>query len=171
MTDRSATQPPVPSNDSETILQPPAVPALRRAQPDFRWDAVDVLEYKPEGSAPFRDITRQLLFRTEALACELRYFEIAADGHSTLERHEHEHGVLILRGRGRCLLGDRIHTVDAHDLIMITSNTWHQFRADTDSPLGFLCMVNKERDRPVLPSPEDLARLCENPEIAAFIRP
>jgi len=28
---------------------------------------------------------------------------------------------------------------------------WHQFRAATDEPLGFLCMVTAERDRPQLP--------------------
>ena len=34
--------------------------------------------YKAEGTAPFRDITRQVLFEDPALACELRYFEMAA---------------------------------------------------------------------------------------------
>ena len=39
--------------------------------------------------------------------------------------------------------------------------TWHQFRATTNEPLGFLCMVNATRDKPQLPSPEDLAKLRE----------
>ena len=47
-------------------------PHFRKAGPGFRWQGVGVLEYKPEGSATFRDITRQLLFRSPDLACELR---------------------------------------------------------------------------------------------------
>ena len=38
------------------------------------------------------------LFHDDALACELRYFEIAPGGHSTLERHDHLHSVMIIRG-------------------------------------------------------------------------
>jgi hypothetical protein len=48
--------------------------------------------------------------------------------------------------------------------------TWHQFRADPDQPLGFLCMVNAERDRPQLPTESDLATLRAIPNVAAFIR-
>jgi hypothetical protein len=47
--------------------------------------------------------------------------------------------------------------------------TWHQFRATGDEPLGFLCMVDAARDKPQLPSPEDLARLRRNPDVAAFL--
>jgi len=144
--------------------------ALRRATSTSRWEAVDLLAYKPENSAPFRDITRQSLFRTSGLACELRYFEIAPGGHSTLERHRHEHAVMILNGSGSCLVGEEVRTVVPHDLIWIAPMTWHQFRADDTESLGFLCMVNVGRDRPQLPDEEDLATLRQNPQAARFIR-
>jgi len=143
---------------------------IRKALPGFRWREVEQLAYKPEGSAPFRDISRQLLFRSDRLGCELRYFEIAPGGHSTLERHEHEHAVMILTGSGECLVGDSVLPVGVHDLIAIPAHTWHQFRAGDNTPLGFLCMVNVERDRPQLPDDSDLADLRQNPSIAAFIR-
>lgn len=146
-------------------------PVFRRAQPDRRWEAVDVLDYKPEGSAPFRDISRQLLFRTEALGCELRYFEIAPGGHSTLERHQHEHAVMILSGGGACLVGGEVRAVRVHDLVHIPAMSWHQFRASEGGHLGFLCMVNIDRDRPQLPTVNDLADLRRDPRVAAFIRP
>jgi hypothetical protein len=47
---------------------------------------------------------------------------------------------------------------------------WHQFRAAEDAPLGFLCLVAAERDRPQLPSPDDLAVLRQNVKVADFIR-
>jgi len=145
-------------------------PHFRKAAPGFRWQGVNVLEYKPEGSAPFRNITRQLLFGSTDLACELRYFEIAPGGHSTLECHEHEHAVMILNGSGACLVGRELRSVSAHDLVAIPAHAWHQFRASEGGPLGFLCMVNVDRDRPRLPDASDLESLRSNPVIAAFIR-
>lgn len=142
---------------------------FRAANADHTWQGVDVLAYKQDGAAPFKDITRQVLFHDANLACELRYFEMAAGGYSTLERHQHVHGVTILRGHGRCLLGDRVFTVAPRDLITIPPWTWHQFKADADEPMGFLCMVNTERDRPVLPTESEMAELRSNPAIKEFI--
>jgi quercetin dioxygenase-like cupin family protein len=141
-----------------------------RSLPGQRWEGIDLLDYKPSGSAPFKAISRQVLIGDETLACELRYFEIAAGGHSTLERHGHAHGVLVLTGRGACLVGREIHPIGVQDLVRIPPWTWHQLRADSDSPLGFLCMVNRERDRPVLPSESDLDALRADPAITAFVR-
>jgi quercetin dioxygenase-like cupin family protein len=133
------------------------------------WDGVDVLAYKHDGAAPFRDVTRQVLFDDPALACQLRYFEVAPGGHTTLERHEHAHAVVVQRGRGRCLVGDRVFDLAPLDLVHVPALTWHQFRAAPDAPLGFLCMVNAVRDRPQLPDADELARLRDDPDIAAFI--
>jgi quercetin dioxygenase-like cupin family protein len=135
-----------------------------------RWHGVEALRYKAEGSAPFRDITRQVLFQDAALGCELRYFEMQPGGYSTLERHEHAHAVMIQRGAGRVLIGERIHEVTEHDLVHIPAMTWHQFRAPDHAAFGFLCMVNAVRDRPQLPGDEALEALRHDPAIAAFIR-
>jgi quercetin dioxygenase-like cupin family protein len=141
-----------------------------RPQTDaLHWRDVEVLDYKQEGSAPFRDVTRQVLFDDPALGCQLRYFEMAPGGHTTLERHEHAHAVVVQRGAGACLVGDTIYRVAPFDLVHIPAMTWHQFKADADMPLGFLCMVNAVRDRPQLPGPEDLARLRAHAAIAGFI--
>ncbi len=146
-------------------------PSIHRPRiPGGHWQNVDLLAYKQVGSAPFRDVTRQVLFDDPALGCELRYFEVAAGGHSTLERHEHVHAVMILRGHGRCLVGEEVFAVAEQDLIHIPGMTWHQFRAAEDAALGFLCMVNSTRDRPRLPSEEDLALLRRQPDVAYFIR-
>ena len=80
------------------------------------------------------------------------------------------HAVLILRGRGRCLVGREVREVATRDLVTVPAMTWHQFRATAGEPLGFLCMVNASRDKPQLPLPDDLAGLEADPEIAAFLR-
>jgi quercetin dioxygenase-like cupin family protein len=143
-------------------------PALRKAGA-FRWEQVDLRRYKEETAAPFKAITRQTLFSDPRLAGELRYFEIDAAGYSTLERHEHMHAVMILRGRGEALVGARVLEVSQHDLVTIPPWTWHQFRAAADETLGFLCMVNAERDRPQLPTEGELAAIREDGRVARFL--
>lgn len=142
----------------------------RRQQAECQWEGVPVLAYKQDGAAPFRDVTRQVLFEHAALGCQLRYFEVASGGHSTLERHEHVHAVMVLRGKGSALVGQAVLPLALHDLVEVPALTWHQFRADGDEPLGFLCMVNADRDRPQLPDAEALALLRAVPDVAAFIR-
>ncbi len=129
-------------------------PLVRRAA-GWNWEGVDVLRYKEEGAAPFRDVTRQVLFEPPGLGVQLRYFEVAAGGHTTLERHEHVHAVMVVRGRGRCLVGDRAWDLAERDLVNVPPMTWHQFHAAADAPLGFLCLVSSERDRPQLPTPDE----------------
>lgn len=141
-------------------------PLVRRHTGDFHWEGVDVLAYKQDASTPFRDVTRQVLFDTSDPPAQLRYFEVAPGGWTTLERHRHVHSVMVIRGRGQCLVGDRAHEIGVHDLVSVPPLTWHQFRAAPGEPLGFLCLVASERDRPQLPSAgeaEALARALDEP--------
>lgn len=139
---------------------------VRRFVPEaagnFRWEAVELLRYKDEGGAPFRDVTRQVLFAQPDQSCELRYFEVAANGHSTLERHEHTHAVLILRGHGTVQIGTELHPIAERDLVTIDPLTWHQFHAAPDAALGFLCLVASQRDKPQLPNEDERAVLSAN---------
>jgi mannose-6-phosphate isomerase-like protein (cupin superfamily) len=141
----------------------------RKAQAGYRWDGVELLPYKEDARALFKSITRQVLFSDPEMHGELRYFEIAPDGFSTLERHAHMHAVLILRGRGHCLVGREVKRIEPHDLVTVPPWTWHQFRATLGEPLGFLCLVNAARDKPQLPTDEELAELSAQPQIAAFL--
>jgi quercetin dioxygenase-like cupin family protein len=136
----------------------------------FRWEGIKVSPYKPDGTH-FDGITRQLLFHGgEALGCQLRYFEIAAGGYSSLERHQHEHAIMVIRGSGRALVGDRLLELSTLDLVRVPPRTWHQFRATSGEPFGFLCMVDCGRDAPERPDAPALAVLRDDPAIAAFIR-
>jgi quercetin dioxygenase-like cupin family protein len=150
-------------------IKPQSQPQLRKFDQDHRWEGVACMPYKDDGAAPFKAISRQVLFAEPKLGSELRYFEMAAGGYSTLERHEHMHAVMILRGRGQCLLGEQVRQVQPFDLVTIPSWTWHQFRATEDEPLGFLCMVNAVRDKPQLPTEQELEALRSHAAVAAFL--
>lgn len=160
------------ANDDSAAPHPTAGerPGVRAQTAPGRWDGVAVMPYKQTAEAPFQDVSRQLLFSDPDLACEWRYFEVDEGGYSTLERHAHVHAVMIHRGRGQCLVGDKISDVGQGDLVFIPPMTWHQFRANRGDCLGFLCVVNVARDRPQLPTADDVVELRQNERIADFIR-
>ena len=143
---------------------------LARHTGNCTWESVPVLAYKEEGGR-FKDVTRQVLFDGAAgLPCQLRYFEVAPGGHSSLEHHEHVHCVMILRGEGDVLIGDAVHRVGEKDVLTIPAHHWHQFRATGGVPLGFLCIVASERDRPSVPTSDDMEALKRIPGVGSFIR-
>lgn len=117
---------------------------------DFRWPVT--LEPYKDGGELFRDVTRQTLLGEgegeAALSFLTRYFEVGAGGFSTLEHHQHPHAVVILRGRGTVLLGARRFAIAPFDCVYVAPGEAHQFRADQGETLGFLCIVDRERDRP-----------------------
>jgi quercetin dioxygenase-like cupin family protein len=146
----------------------PSRPPHRAAKGD-RWEEVELRPYKEDERALFKTISRQILFSDPKLAAELRYFEVAPGGFSTLERHDHMHAVMVLRGHGHCLVGSEVHAIRQHDLVTVPPWTWHQFRATSGEPLGFLCMVNAVRDKPQLPSEEDIAELSRDAAVSRFL--
>lgn len=161
----------MPSSDQTAPPDTPPVRRFRADEPGFRWEDVPLHAYKSDGTH-FQAITRQILFDgDDGLLSQLRYFEIEPAGFSSLERHQHVHAVLVLRGQGQVLVGEQIHDIAPFDLVHVPPNTWHQFRAADDAALGFLCLVDCERDRPRRPTAEERKRLAQNPAIAAFIRP
>lgn len=119
----------------------------------FRWEGLELQAYKAE-SAPFKDVSRQTLLGEGvgegALRFVTRYFEVQPGGYSTLELHRHPHSVVVLRGTGQVVLGRRTHAIAAFDCVYVAPGAKHQFRATGREPLGFLCIVDRVRDRPVL---------------------
>lgn len=145
-------------------------PVIKRfSKTDYTWESVNKLVYKNDGS-PFKDVTRQVLFDGAFdIPCQFRYFEVAPGGYSTLEYHEHTHMVMIFRGHGQCLLGDHIEDVAEGDSFEIPSGTVHQFRANQGDYVGFLCLVNKDRDKVKLPDERMMAELRETPAVKEFL--
>lgn len=118
----------------------------------MRWPAAPARAYK-EDAASFCEVNRRVLLGSavgDTLAFEMRYFEVAAGGFTSFERHEHPHAVMILAGRGEVRLGDERQPVAAFDVVYVASGEPHQFRAAPDERLGILCIVDESRDRPEL---------------------
>ena len=113
------------------------------------WEGVEARAYKERGD-DFRGVARHLLVGAgdPGLAAEVRYFAVAPGGWTSLERHGHAHAVVVLAGRGHVRLGAEEHPLAPFDLVYVAPETPHRFSADPASPLGLLCIVDRERDRP-----------------------
>lgn len=118
----------------------------------YHWPEVEKKEYKTDTNN-FKNIHRYSLLGDEYtdLNFQTRYFEIQPDGYSSLEYHKHPHSVIILRGSGSVVLGNEIISLKPNDVVYISPRTIHQFYADNNEDLGFICIVDRFRDRPVIP--------------------
>lgn len=120
------------------------------------WAGIEPRRYKQEGeTVRFLDVTRHTLLgagrggAADSLNFEVRYFEVAPGGYSSLERHAHPHAVMIVKGRGTVRLGNIAEPVAALDVVYVAPRDVHRFSADAGEALGFVCVVDRERDRPI----------------------
>lgn len=75
----------------------------------------------------------------------LRYVQIEPGGWSSLDQHVHDHGVFVLRGRGRVRHGEEESDIAYGDVVYIPSNEPHQFINTGHEPFGFLCIIPQKR--------------------------
>jgi quercetin dioxygenase-like cupin family protein len=121
----------------------------RSAAEPLTWQGVTPQEYK-EAADHHRGVARSVLVGEgyERTRFHVRYFEVAPGGFTTLEHHEHEHVVVVMRGGGEVRLGDTWRPVGLGDAVYVAPHEVHQLRNRTEEPFGFLCIVDAERDRP-----------------------
>ncbi len=140
----------------------------------FRWQGVPERDYKPsalsERGMQWQGLTRHVLVdhRDAPVGFDLRYFEIAPGGFSSLEKHEHPHVVVVLRGAGRALVGGDVVDLAPHDLLHVPPLAPHRWVNAGDEPFGFLCPVDGERDRPRPVDDAEWEALRADPVTAPF---
>ena len=113
------------------------------------WEGLDILPYK-DVPGSHQGVIRQNLLKEGDTDFEVRYFEVAPGGFTSFEKHEHEHFVVVLRGKGEVRLGDEIAEIEGMDLVRVSGSVPHQFRNTGDEPFGILCVVDRVRDKPTL---------------------
>ena len=137
----------------------------------FRWEGVEGRAYKESAGEQrgmgWRGLTRHTLAVEPAF--EQRYFELEPGGYSSLERHEHVHVVMTLRGAGRVLVGDRVVETGPMEVLEIPPSAPHRWVNAGDQPWGFLCTVDAERDRPQPVGDAEWEALKADPATAPFI--
>ena len=123
------------------------------------WEGVESAPYKPgcEGDGCFRGTIRHPLIAATARRFDPRpglRASVLRSGtgarRPSLERHDHAHAVVVIGGRGRVRLADRVEPIAPFDAVYVAPQEVHRFSADGGEPLRFICVVDRERDRPVL---------------------
>lgn len=131
------------------------------------WDGVPVEGYRPGAAVGVERHTivggRKSDPSEPGPAMELRYFELQPGAVSRLEKHEHEHYVIVRSGEGYAVIGDRLSEIAAGDVIYVGPLELHQFVNRGTTPFGFFCIVDSCRDFSQEPSAEDLAKLAASP--------
>ncbi len=132
------------------------------------WEGIEAAGYAPD--APGTSVTRHTIVgnrKNDASEpgpkMELRYFEVQPGAASRLEKHEHEHYVIVRRGLGYAVIGDSATEIGANDVVYVGPLELHQFVNRGDEPFGFYCFVDTCRDFSQAPTPGELARLEASP--------
>lgn len=106
----------------------------------YDWEGVDIVTYdKPT----VKGVSKRVLIGPKENATDfaMRYFDVQPGGHSARESHPEVHEVIILKGRGRVLMGAEYHDLAEGDVVYIGPNEQHQFLAAEDEGLGFICVA------------------------------
>ena len=112
------------------------------------WEGIEPTDYKNEPGT-WMDVRRHVLFDSAHSQFQTRAFELAPEGYTSFEKHEHEHCVVVMLGGGRVRLGDAWTEIGSGDVVHVGPWEPHQFVAGSEG-MTILCIVDRERDRPVL---------------------
>lgn len=107
---------------------------------NYNWEGAIPRDYIKPGT---KDSTGKLLIGKSdgALNFVIRYFRVEPGGWTALESHPHDHGIFILHGRAKILLGKETVEAGPLDVIFIPPDEVHQLIPIGDEPLGFLCVI------------------------------
>lgn len=107
---------------------------------DFNWEGAIPRDYYKPGTKD--SAGKVIIGKTDgAQNFVFRYFRVETGGWTALESHPHDHGIFILHGKARVLLGEETIEVGPHDVIFIPPDEVHQLIPIGDEPLGFLCVI------------------------------
>ncbi|MDX1617841.1 MAG: cupin domain-containing protein [Balneolaceae bacterium] len=142
---------------------------------EYEWESIPRKEYKDqEAEGCYRGVHRYTLLGEgegeEALNFQTRYFEVEPGGYTSFEHHRHPHSVVVIRGSGEVILENELHRIGLHDVVFVAPDTPHQFHASKEEPLGFICIVDRYRDRPTLPDEAYIEQHIDSREIRGRVK-
>ncbi len=119
---------------------------------NYHWSNRQAQTYKHHSKGSFKQVSRHELIGAhgENTTFDLRYFEIESGGYTSLEKHEHEHVIIGVRGQGIVIKDTSRTILSVNDVLYIAPHQSHQLRNEDTEPFGFYCIVDHKRDKPVL---------------------
>ena len=96
------------------------------------------------GKSTFKQV---LISPEEAPHFAMRRFIIEAGGYMPNHTNTVEHEQLVLRGKARIGIGDKIFDVQKDNVVFIPAGVPHWYKNSGDEPFEFLCLIPNEEDR------------------------
>ena len=112
--------------------------SIHRQRADGSWEGVAPVAYDDHPGVEKHELIGP---GDGAGSYRVRYFHVPAGGRTALERHPHDHGVVIQRGRARVTLGSEVHELGPGDVVYVEGDELHCFEAVGDAALGFICVA------------------------------
>ncbi len=134
---------------------------------DGGWEAVE-----PEGYVPGEktNVVRHTLVGSRKASpeepgpqLEVRYFLVPPGSVTRLEKHEHEHFVIVGEGVGHAVVGTTVREIKQHDVVYVGPLEPHQFVNRSAEQFGFFCIVPAVRDFSQELSEDELRCLMATP--------
>ena len=112
---------------------------------EYEWEGVIPERYDTED---FKGVVKRVLVgpKDNAPNYVIRYFQLEPGCSSRLERHPHDHGVVILHGEAKVQLTEEFITVGPMDSVYVAGNDLHQFTNIGEKSLGFICVIQANID-------------------------
>ncbi len=112
---------------------------------DYQWDGI-MPQPSPETSAA--KFTKFVLLGPDdgMQNFVIRYFQLPVGGASPLHEHAHEHGIVVVHGKGSLRINESFYDVSALDAVFIPGNELHQIRNTGDEPFGFFCTIMRSAE-------------------------
>ena len=135
---------------------------------DEGWEGIEAAGYAPE--APGTGVARHTLVGERKSnpsepgpRMELRYFEVQPGAASRLEKHEHEHYVIVRRGLGYAVIGDTATEIGADDVVYVGTVGTASIRQPRRRAVRLLLFRGYLPRLLASADPEELARLEASP--------
>jgi quercetin dioxygenase-like cupin family protein len=71
----------------------------------------------------------------------IKLFEMHPGGYSPLHQHPELHRLFVTGGKGTLSDGQKIHTIEAGNVVFIEPNEPHQLKTVGTEPLKFVCLT------------------------------
>ncbi|UCB52490.1 MAG: cupin domain-containing protein [Candidatus Zixiibacteriota bacterium] len=71
----------------------------------------------------------------------MRLFEMEPGGHTPYHKHEWEHEVFVLKGKGDLVTEGNISPLNEGDALLVPADENHQFKNTSEEAFIFLCMI------------------------------
>lgn len=71
----------------------------------------------------------------------MRFFEVAANGHTPLHQHPYEHEVFIMEGQGTVWREGQEVALNPGNALFIPADEQHQFKNTGGGALKFMCLI------------------------------